>query len=258
MRILSRLKKKFEQGFKEFVLNLETTTFYARAEILTLGILEDPIYMGHVMKNIKSFSDFVNLPKEDLLSVIKSNEQIIPLMSKCLYKADDRLMSVVESSLGPYIKQINEEVSFIKDLPQKEKEAAEFFILKQVRKSTQEGMIRGFSWNLPPDSVYRPLTLNDGFQKIYFPNGIVAAEGEVSLGKRVSGWKHYYDNRALLAEGGYEQDLKSGEWVFFYGNGKLKTKGKFISDLKHGTWIEWDRAGNQKVVEYNQGVRKKN
>ena len=66
MGILERIKKRHYDGFKEFVMNMETTGGSSRQQIFLTGILEDPVFMSHVMKNIHSFDDFVSLPSDEI------------------------------------------------------------------------------------------------------------------------------------------------------------------------------------------------
>jgi hypothetical protein len=61
--MLDRIKKKQADGFKEFVSSMETTGSPMRGQILTAGLMEDPIYMTYVMKNLKTFNDFLQLKR---------------------------------------------------------------------------------------------------------------------------------------------------------------------------------------------------
>lgn len=256
MGMLDRIKKRQIDGFKEFVINMETTAATSRAQIFTAGVLEDPIFMSYVMKNIRTFDDFLNLDSGEIDTILKSQDQIIGLFAKCLFGSDTAKIMSLESSIPRHMSRLKDELSYLKDVSPSEREGAKFYIMKVVRKFQQEEKIHGFQWRLPPQDVYYPKTLKDGAAKILFENGSMAAEGEHSKGKRSGFWKHYYDIGVLLAEGDYSDGLKTGVWVFYYSNGNLKAQGKYKADLKHGVWKEWDRAGVLTETEYLEGVKK--
>lgn len=254
--MLDRIKKRQIDGFKEFVINMETTGGLARGQIFTAGVLEDPVFMSYVMKNIKTFDDFLQLDSDDIDSVLTSQEQILGLFAKCVFGSDESKIMALESTIPRHLSKLKDEISYLKEVTAPEKEGAKFYIMKAVRKMQMEEKIRGFHWNLPPQDVYYPKTYKDGHARIHFESGVLAAEGNFSKGRRMGSWRHNYDVGNILAEGDYSEGLKTGVWVFYYSNGNLKAQGKYKSDLKHGLWKEWDRSGVMSEVEYNEGVRK--
>jgi len=254
--MLDRIKKRQNDGFKEFVINMETTASVTRAQIFTAGVLEDPVFMSYVMKNIRTFDDFMNLDSDDIDTVLTSQEQIMGLFAKCIFGADEAKIMNLESMIPRLMSRLKDEISYLKDVTPMEKDGARFYIMKVARKFQMEEKIRGFAWKLPPQDVYYPKVHKDGKIKIHFESGIVAAEGEYQKGKRLGQWRHNYDMGNVLAEGDYSDGLKSGVWVFYYSNGNIKSQGKYKSDLKHGLWKEWDRSGVMTEVEYNEGVKK--
>ena len=68
--MLERIKKKQLDGFREFVVSLETTSMQSRGQIFTSGVLEDPLYMSWVMKNIRTYEDFLKLPADEIEKVL--------------------------------------------------------------------------------------------------------------------------------------------------------------------------------------------
>ena len=254
--MLDRIKKRQNDGFKEFVINMETTASLTRGQIFTAGVLEDPIFMSFVMKNIRTFEDFLTLDSDDIDTVLTSQEQIMTLFAKCMFGADEAKIMGLESTIPRLMSRFKDELSYLKDVPQQEKDGARFYIMKVARKMQMEEKIHGFSWKLPPMDVYYPKVHKDGKIKVHFETGIVAAEGEYAKGKRSGQWRHNYDQGQVLAEGDYSDGLKSGVWVFYYSNGNIKSQGKYKADLKHGMWKEWDRNGTMSETEYNEGVRK--
>jgi hypothetical protein len=184
-----------------------------------------------------------------------SQNQMVGLFAKCIFGATADPVKNFESSLPTLISKLKDELSYIKDVTPREKEGASFFILGVTRKFQLEDKIQGFSWLMPPQEFYLPLKVVEGHNKIQFENGITAADGDCSKGKRIGKWRHYYENGKLLAEGEYFNDLKTGVWNFYYSNGQPKTQGSFRSDLKQGTWKEWDRNGSLNQVVYNEGIK---
>lgn len=254
--MLDRIKKRQNDGFKEFVINMETTASVTRAQIFTAGVLEDPIFMSYVMKNIRTFDDFMNLDSDDIDTVLTSQDQIMGLFAKCIFGADEAKIMNLEAMIPRLMSRLKDEISYLKEVTPMERDGARFYIMKVARKFQMEEKINGFSWKLPPQDVYYPKVHKDGKVKIHFESGVVAAEGEYQKGKRLGQWRHNYDQGNVLAEGDYSDGLKSGVWVFYYSNGNIKAQGKYKSDLKHGLWKEWDRAGVMTETEYNDGVKK--
>ncbi|MBA2403729.1 MAG: hypothetical protein H0V66_03075, partial [Bdellovibrionales bacterium] len=234
--MLDRIKKRTFEGFKEFVLNMETTGTTSRSQILMAGILEDPIFMTYVMKNVRTFEDFIDLPSDEIDTVIKTQEQIIGVLAKCIYGMPEDKILAFENNIPKHISKLKDELSYLKEVTPSEKEGAKYFILKIVRKLQQQEQIQGFKWHLPPQDMFHPKILKDGQFEIYFETGVLAAEGQVLKGKRSDAWKHFYDSGKLMAEGQYNDGLKTGVWVIYFGNGSIKAQGKYKADLKHGQW----------------------
>lgn len=254
--MLDRIKKRQNDGFKEFVINMETTAALTRGQIFTAGVLEDPIFMSYVMKNIRSFDQFMELDSDDIEIVLTSQDQIMTLFAKCLFGSGDDKIMAYESVIPRLMSKLKDELSYLKEVTPQERDGARFYLMKVARKLQMEEKIQGFSWKLPPQDVYYPKTFKDGATKIYFESGVVAAEGSYAKGRRMGSWRHNYDVGNVLAEGDYIDGLKTGVWVFYYSNGNIKAQGKYRADLKHGLWKEWDRTGVMSEVEYLEGVRK--
>lgn len=254
--MLDRIKRRHFDGFKEFVLNMETTGSTVRQQILMAGILEDPVFMTYVMKNVRTFDDFLNLPSDEMEKVLSHQDQLIGVFAKCVFGMPDEKIMEFESMIPKFFVKIKDELSYLKEVTPAEKEGARYYILKIVRKLQMGEYINGFRWEHPPQDLFHPKVWKDGKAQIYFESGVLAAEGEIVKGKRNSFWKHHYDSGKLLAEGEYLDGLKTGVWVFYYGNGNIKSQGRYRQDLKQGLWKEWDRAGNMTQAEYSEGVKK--
>jgi hypothetical protein len=256
MGMLERIKKRQWEGLKDFVESLESSATHHRQMIMMNGILEDPLFMRWVTKNLKGFKDFLDLSSDQVDDVIRSNESMISVLAKALPVSNQDELQQYAQLCPRVFSKLRDEVSYLKDVPVLEREAAQKFIMKTVRKMQKEERIPGFHWQLPPQDVfYEKTSLKDGKAQICFEDGTVAAEGEIFKGKRIGKWQHYYDNGRLLGEGVYQEGIKNGSWIFFYGNGARRAEGKFLNDARHGLWREWDREGNPSEVDWKEGKR---
>jgi hypothetical protein len=255
MGMLDRIKKRQLEGFKEFVHNMEVTGPMSRQHIFMTGILEDPIFMGWVTKNIRTFDDFLKLPSDEIDRVLSQQDQMIGVFARCLKGKPAEVIQSLDSVIPRHFGKVRDELSYQKEVSTAERDSAAYFLIKTVRKLQAQEEILGFQWRLPPMEIFYPKTYSDGKAEIIFESGITAAAGEIYKGKRFGPWRHFYDTGRLLAEGEYLDGLKTGNWSVFYSNGSLKTQGKYRDDLKHGLWKEWDRAGVMSEVEYLEGTR---
>lgn len=253
--MLDRIKRRHFDGFKEFVLNMETTGSSTRQQILMAGLLEDPVFMSYVMKNLRTFDDFLSLPTEEIDTVLLHQEQLVGVFAKCIFGLPEARVTELGQGLPKLSSRIKDELSYLKEVNPAESEGAKYYLLKVVRKLQMEEAIQGFQWKLPPQDLFHARVMKDGITSIFFETGVLAAEGEVAKGKRCHFWKHYYDTGKIMAEGEYVDGLKVNNWTYYFGNGKTKSKGRYKSDLKQGIWQEWDRSGGVTEIEYNEGVK---
>lgn len=254
--MLDRIKKRQFAGFKEFVQNMEITGGLTRQQIFMAGVLEDPIFMSYVMKNIRTFDDFLNLSSDDIDTVLMLQEQMMGIFAKCMFGLSEEKILSLESVIPRHMSKFKDELSYIKEVSSSEKESARYYIVKTARKLQMDERIQGFTWSLPPMDLFYPKTFKEGKNQIFFESGVLAAEGEIVKGRRSGFWKHFYDSGKLLAEGEYLDGLKTGVWVFYFGNGSIKSQGKYRQDLRQGLWKEWDRSGIESENEYDEGIKK--
>lgn len=255
MGMLERIKKKQINGFKDFVQNLEITAGTTKHHIFTTGVLEDPVYMSWVMKNLKTFEDFLKLPGDDIGSVLAGQERIVNVFVKCIWGEPDEKIMSLEGAVPQFMSQIRDELSYLQAVTPAEKEGAKYYMIKATRKLMSEEKINGFRWDLPPMDVFYPKNFKTGYNEILYDSGAVAAKGMIESNKRVGQWQHFYETGQILAFGDYYNGLKVGEWTFNYSSGKVKAQGKYLSDDRHGLWKEFDRTGELHEVTYSQGVK---
>ena len=256
MGILDRIKKRQIEGFKEFVINMETSGGISRQQIFLSGVLEDPVFMTYVMKNLRTFEDFMDLPSDEISSLLNYHEQVLRVMAKCLFGLPKEKLIALESAIPNFVSKLKDEFSYLTDVSQSEQQIARYSILKLVRKLQTQDLIIGFKWIIPPQDLFYPKTMKDGRIEVHFESGVLAALGEIVKGRRCGSWKHYYDTGKILAEGEYKAGLKVETWVFYYSNGSVRSQGKYLADLKQGIWQEWDRQGKETKNEYLGGVKK--
>ncbi len=256
MGMLERIKKRQILGFKEFVVNMETTGLQTRGQIFMAGVLEDPLYMSYVMKNIRTFDDLLGLDGDEVETILSQQDQLPGLFAKCFFGTGPEKVMELETLIPRFFGRIKDELSYLKEVTPAERDGARTFILKLARKLQLEERILGFRWSLPPQELYFPKQYKDGVAKIYFENGVLAAEGTYVKGRRIGEWQHFYETGALLACGDYINGEKTGNWIFHFSSGNKKSEGKYFNDQKHGSWREWDRNGVVSEVLFDQGVRK--
>ena len=254
--MLDRIKKRQYDGFKEFVRNMEVTAAIPRGQIFLNGLLDDPIFMSYVTKNIRTFDDFLELPSEEIEKVLKSQDQMLTMLAKSLFGSTPERIRELETIIPRFMSPLRDELGYLTELRPEQQETAKFFIMKATRKLQHDERIYGFRWHMPGQEIFFPKSYPDGRCQIQFENGVLAAEGEILKNKRLGFWRHFYETGKVLAEGEYSESFKNGTWVIYHGNGTHKAQGKYKADQRQGTWKEWDRLGNMTEVEYQDGIRK--
>lgn len=62
----------------------------------------------------------------------------------------------------------------------------------------------------------------------------------------------WHGNGKVSETGPFDSGRKKGHWKYFYDDGKPWMVGEYSQDKQVGVWRYWDRAGNQKEVDYNE------
>lgn len=256
MAMLSRLKRRELEGFKEFVCNLEVTPESRRKEIIQLAALEDPIYTSWVIRNLTTASAVLKLSSDQINKVIKTIPSGLNTLAKAFYNTE-MIPFIKEQVLSRYmLSDFEEYLMAISGLKKAEQEGAQFLILKVVRELQRKEEIEGPFWSLPPISLMNEeKIIADCELEIKFDNGVVAARGSILKNQRHGIWEHYFENGQLMARGFYRSGLKNGGWEFWYLNGNTKAKGSFKDDNKHREWYEYDQAGILTLVQYEDGKK---
>ena len=81
----------------------------------------------------------------------------------------------------------------------------------------------------------------DGFNKFYYPNGVLSSEGFLKNGKPDGYWKSYNENGTIKSEGNRKNFELDSLWKFYNQDGKLLVEISYRSGKKNGlktTWLD--------------------
>lgn len=255
MQILNKYKKHFDQGFKEFVMNLDLLPSKVVKEVIFNGLLEDPVYVKWALENKIGFDYFLKLNKKDVLKVYHSlnNGSILFLRALKNHSEENNFIASTLPSLIYKQYQADRENEKITVALQEDARVKIMRIIFQLKDS---GELEAFSWKMPPPEVLNgqaQLIDKFGNYKQFYDGNVLAITGQVVKGKRSGTWKNFYPNGAIHAEGLYSEGQKCEEWAFYYLNGNLKSCGEFRADLKHGPWKEYELNNDFKIINYENG-----
>lgn len=85
--------------------------------------------------------------------------------------------------------------------------------------------------------------IQEGFWKVYYPNGELEWEGHFSQGKREGFWKDYYENGQVQEEGHYVACKREGFWKFYHASGQVEQEGFYQEAVRVGKWQFYDEKG---------------
>ncbi|OFZ47558.1 MAG: hypothetical protein A2381_10230 [Bdellovibrionales bacterium RIFOXYB1_FULL_37_110] len=257
MNILTKHKKKGEDGFKKFICNLETSTEAKQKEILEVAFLEDPVYISAVIPNLISAEFITKLSRQEVLKVYNNLSNPIKMFLYAFLNTPTEKI-LVNELLPSNLKRIyDDEKEVTSSLKTGEQETARFTIVKIIRSLQERLEIERFKWKLPSPTVLNGTHLEnpkDGmFSLTYEENNVPALEGNYKSKQRDGKWFHYYPNGKTMAVGYYTCGEKSGDWIFNFTSGAKKASGAYRDNLKQGQWILYDKDGIEKFVFYDRG-----
>ncbi len=79
----------------------------------------------------------------------------------------------------------------------------------------------------------------DGYQKFYFPNGVLSSEGTMLDGKPEGYWKAYFPNGKMKSEGNRKNFEIDSTWRFYSETGKLVLEVNYSKGKKNGLKISY-------------------
>lgn len=255
MEVLKKYKKNQEAGFKDFVMNLDLKSSKVVKELLTNGLLEDPVYLKWALENKLGFDSLFKMEREDIQKVIQQipNSRLLLMYSLKNHQEEMNFMSSHFSSL--FFKQYMDDRE-LEQVTVSKQEDARIKIMEIIFALKEKGDLPPMEWKLPPLEILSGSSHvidEQGVYKQHYDNGILALTGTIVKGKRHGQWTNYYPNGALHAVGEYQAGLKQNDWVIYFHNGKVKSMGKYQEDLKHGEWVEFEGNGSKTTIHYHQG-----
>jgi antitoxin component YwqK of YwqJK toxin-antitoxin module len=78
------------------------------------------------------------------------------------------------------------------------------------------------------------------YQKIYYDNDTIKAEGWVQNDLKNGYWKFYHVNGNLKKEGHFLNGKELKYWYFYRENGKKEKEGHFVKGIKNKWWLFYD------------------
>lgn len=149
-----------------------------------------------------------------------------------------------------------DEAEYTKEITPAQRSSSQMTILKTVRELQDSMEIPVFKWKLPDNKILKGENYKvpiKGKFELKYEDGTLALDGFVEDKQRTGFWRHFYPNGKVMAEGTYERGEKEGHWIFNYLNGNKKTEGEFTENLKNGQWVEYDKDGNETIVNFQRG-----
>ncbi|MFA6235952.1 MAG: FliG C-terminal domain-containing protein [Bacteriovorax sp.] len=258
MKILNKYKKHFDQGFKDFVMNLDLLPSKVAKEMIANALFEDPVYLKWALENKLNFDYFLKLNKEDVLKIFHKIPNARILFLRALKNHPEENNFITANLPSMILKQYLDDREMEK-ITVSHQEDARTKIMQAIFDLKDSGELEPFEWKLPPVEVLSGtghVVDKFGHYNQYYEGGVLALTGLLEKGKRSGLWKNFYPNGALHAEGNYVEGEKQEEWQIYFLNGKLKSCGHFKNDLKHGDWKEFELNNEFKIIHYVNGRSK--
>jgi len=79
----------------------------------------------------------------------------------------------------------------------------------------------------------------NGYSKIYYPNGSLQSEGVIKNGKPEGYWKNYYPTGVIKSEGKRKNFLLDSIWNFYSLTGNIKLRISYLEGKKNGYSYEY-------------------
>ena len=101
--------------------------------------------------------------------------------------------------------------------------------------------------------------VRDGYQKFYYPTGVLSSEGTIKDGKPEGYWKSYFENGKLKSEGNRKNFEIDSTWKFYNDEGKLILEISYRQGKKNGiktTFMEKETIKENFVNDIKEGYTK--
>jgi antitoxin component YwqK of YwqJK toxin-antitoxin module len=91
------------------------------------------------------------------------------------------------------------------------------------------------------------------YQKEYYSNGNLKAEGWLLADKKSNYWYFYNSNGDKKEEGHFKNNQKTSWWIFYDSNQKITKKCEFQNNLPSGLCLLYTNGKIQKAEKYTNG-----
>lgn len=98
--------------------------------------------------------------------------------------------------------------------------------------------------------------VENGYVKLYYPNGKIASEGTMVKGKPDGYWITYYLNGVRKSEGNRRNFLLDSVWIFFDEKGDTTEKINFVLGKRNGYYFKYDVKNVLNIGNVNYVVSK--
>ena len=140
MYTLFKHKRRGADGFKDFVRNLELFPGETVDRMIFLGLLEDPVYLRHALKNRIGFEYFMNLDVGDVLKVYREFKSRIKLFVMAFKNTEYENPFLRDKVPGAIAVQYKEE-SKIVPVTKSQQDAARIRIMEACLRLEKEGYL---------------------------------------------------------------------------------------------------------------------
>lgn len=80
------------------------------------------------------------------------------------------------------------------------------------------------------------------YQKKYYENGVLQAEGWHTGNAKTDYWYFYHANGTIAKKGSFRSNRKNGYWYYYSEDGELLKEGHYRDGITEGWWIFYDIA----------------
>ena len=84
--------------------------------------------------------------------------------------------------------------------------------------------------------------IEKNYQKEYYTNGTLKAEGWELGVTKIDYWYFYHPNGEIASKGSFSKDTKEGYWYYFTEAGTLIKEGHYQNGIAQDWWIFYDIA----------------
>lgn len=253
--MLDRHKRKGMEGFKYFVVFLETIAPSKQKSIIEDSLLEDPVYMTWIIKNMINENHLFTFDSKDTEAFFTGFSNALDLIIKAF--SGTKLEQRITEEFLPkgLLKDYAEAKELITTISPSFRAQARTLIIERIRKLEEASKISEIPWKLPTQDIafVEKNKIRSGLYEKFYEDGAIALRGQLEKTLRMGEWEHYYSNGNLMAKGEYENSEKVGTWEFFHPGGQKKYVGSYDENLREGTWVEFDLSGKENQVIYARG-----